>query len=172
MDDEHVPAPVNTRAYFPDSLILYGVKLNSETDHCDFVVGQADFRLRSQLLHKQKGQYVSMPGADYSIALAYGYGFEGHCYRLDSHRIFIVIGTPDEAAVGCGFDNQLNPAPPANARFRMWRIRASSELMEIATNFGDAKTLILDANLPGKRSPNSYAINLSMAHRGGRLTRE
>lgn len=166
MDDEFVPAPANSRIYYPDALILYGVKLNSETDHCSLVAGQTDFQLRSQLFRRD----VPIPKSDYSVALTYGYGFEGHCYRLDRHRIFIVIGPGDEDAVGCGFD--LPSTAPLNARYRMWRIRSSTELMEIATDFGDARTLILDANLPGKRSPNSYAIHLAMAHRNGRLTRD
>jgi hypothetical protein len=170
MDDEFVPAPANSRIYHPNALILYGVKLNSEADHCSIIAGQTDFHLRSQLFHREKGQYVAMTKDDYSVVLTYGYSFEGHCYRLDSHRIFLIIGAADEEAVGCGFDLPLNS--PVNARYRMWRIRSSTELMEIATNFGDARTLILDANLPGKRSPNSYAIHLMMAHRNGRLTRD
>jgi hypothetical protein len=54
----------------------------------------------------------------------------------------------------------------------MWRIRASTQLLEIITNYGDAKTLILDANLPGRKSPTSYAITQQMGHRSGRLTQD
>lgn len=170
MDDESVPAPANSRMFFPNALILYGVKLNSETHHCSIVAGSADFQLRSQLFHREAGAYVAMENTDYSVVLTYGYSFEGHCYRMDAHRIFVVIGSRDEDAVGCGFENP--DTAPVNTQYRMWRIRSSTELMEIATDYGDAKTLILDANLPGRRSPNSYAIHLNMAHRNGRLARE
>ena len=33
-------------------------------------------------------------------------------------------------------------------------------------------TGLLDANLPGKRAPNTYDNDMQMAHRGGRLTRD
>ena len=34
------------------------------------------------------------------------------------------------------------------------------------------QSLVLDANLPGKRAPNTYDNDMQMAHRGGRLTRD
>ncbi|ESW62964.1 hypothetical protein ACYG9Z_23915 [Mesorhizobium sp. RSR380A] len=139
--------------------------MNQREEYGRFNVGQGgDTELRVQIFKARQAQ----TSKDYSIVLAYGYAFEGHCYRLDSNRIFIVTGPPDEDPVGCGFEPQVGTP----ALYRMWRIRASTELLEIATNFSDAKTLILDANLPGRKSPTSYAINQTMAHRDGRLTRD
>lgn len=174
MVDASVPAPARSGTYYPDSIILYGVKLNKDEDYGRLGVGQGgNTELRFQLF---KGAAPQDRG-HYSIVLAYGYAFEGRCYRLDTNRIYIVTGPEDEPAVGCGFDLDLNlapgVAPPAGMPvYSMWRIRSSTELLELASSFGDAKTLILDANLPGKRSPNSYAITLSMAHRDGRMTRD
>jgi len=54
----------------------------------------------------------------------------------------------------------------------MWAIRSTEELLEVSLSYGNTKSLILDANLPGKRSPSSYAITASLAHRNGRLNRE
>ncbi|HET9069394.1 MAG TPA: hypothetical protein VFN28_12175 [Amaricoccus sp.] len=157
-----VPAPARTGVYFPDEIILYGVKLNRLEDHASFFAG-SDYELRVQLFDAGP-----MTSAQYSLALAYGYAFEGHCYRFDKARAFIVTDFADEDPVGCGFD--LEPtAPPV---YRMWRIRAETYLLEVATTYDKAQALVLDANLPGKRSPNTYSINLQMAHRGGRLTRE
>jgi hypothetical protein len=157
-----VPAPARTGVYFPDEIILYGVKLNSLEDHASFFAG-SDYELHVQLFDTGP-----MTSAQYSLALAYGYAFEGHCYRFDKARAFIVTDSADEDPVGCGFD--LEPtAPPV---YRMWRIRAETYLLEVATTYDKAQALVLDANLPGKRSPNTYSINLQMAHRGGRLTRE
>jgi hypothetical protein len=51
----------------------------------------------------------------------------------------------------------------------MWRIRAASELLELTTSFDTAQTLVLDANLPGRRSPTTYSVTAQVAHRGGRL---
>lgn len=168
MDNEqHLPAPAETGLYFPDALILYGVKLNSEDDHGKLSVGQQGLELRFQLYAGPD----PLTSAQHSIVLAYGYAFEGHCYRLDSNRIFIVVGPEDQDPVGCGFDVQP-PAPKKHTGYRMWRIQSSTQLLEIATSASDAKTLILDASLPGKRSPTAYAITQSMAHRNGRLGRE
>ena len=165
MVDETVPAPPNKPIYYPDSIILYGVKLNSHTDHATFHLGKGHkIGLRVQLFDGDQAQ----SNMKHSIILAYGYAFEGHCYRFDTTRIFIVTSSFDYEAVGCGFD--APPNPPDS--YKMWYIQSSDELLEISSSFSDAKTLILDANLPGKRSPTSYAINMSMAHRGGRLTHD
>lgn len=166
MVDVSVPAPERPGIYFSDVVILYGVKLNSLEDFGEFDAGEnGDAALQMQLYRGGTAQKVD----DYSIVLGYGYSFEGHCYRLDSNRVFIVKGSFAEPAVGCGFDEL--PAA-ANGKYQMWRVRSSEELLEIVLNYGDVKKLILDANLPGKRSPSSYAITASLAHRDGRLNRE
>ncbi|AJC81766.1 hypothetical protein IE4803_PA00122 (plasmid) [Rhizobium etli bv. phaseoli str. IE4803] len=118
------------------------------------MVGKAELQIK----------LASVVGVTGSTVLAYGYAFEGHCYRLDSNRIFVVTGPSAKPAVGCGFE--------ANMGYKMWRLTASSQLLEISTNFADARALILDAQLPGKRSPNAYAITLRTAHRNGRLSND
>jgi hypothetical protein len=152
MTDDSVPAPSGPH-YVADEIILYGVDLNDAGGIAHLEVGMAgttelQIRLRS-------GMIIG------STVLAYGYAFEGHCYRLDSTRIFIVTGPNAEPAVGCGFDTCLG--------YKMWRITASEQILEVSTAFSDARSLILDSQLPGKRSPSSYAITLRMAHRNGRL---
>lgn len=169
-----VPAPARSGIYFPDEIIIYGVKLNRLHDYSTFFAG-TDYELRVQLVDT-----APMTSSQYSMALAYGYAFEGHCYRFDKTRAFIITDSADEDPVGCGFDLEPRPAEavatgsPANAApiYRMWRIRAATQLLELATTYDTAQALVLDANLPGRRSPNTYSINLQMAHRGGRLTRE
>ncbi|MDF0696257.1 hypothetical protein PYR71_06955 [Rhizobium sp. MC63] len=155
MTDESVPAPSGPR-YIADEIILYGVELNdtSGVAHLNVgMVGKAELQVR----------LASTVGITGSTVLAYGYAFEGHCYRLDSTRIFIITGPNAEDAKGCGFDG---------LGYKMWRVTAASQILEISTAFGDARTLILDAQLPGKRSPSSYAITLRMAHRNGRLSND
>lgn len=166
MVDVSVPAPEKPGMYFPGMVILYGVKLNSMKDYGEFDAGEnGNAALQMQLYRGGKAQEAK----DYSIVLGYGYSFEGHCYRLDSNRVFIVKGPLAEDAVGCGFGEL--PAT-AKGKYQMWRVRSSEELLEIVLNYGDVKKLILDANLPGRRSPSSYAITASLAHRDGRLSRE
>ncbi|TCN30182.1 hypothetical protein [Sinorhizobium americanum] len=175
MVDVSVPAPARSGIYQADWLILYGVKLNEVEDFGEFDAGE-NGNASIQLQLYRAG--VKQPKRLYSVVLAYGYAFEGRCYRLDTNRVFIIKSSSEEEAVGCGFD--AAPAAPAAAAapaspapsYKMWRIRSSEELLEVALNYGEAKILILDANLPGKRSPNSYAITMALAHRDGRLNRD
>lgn len=150
--------------YIADQIYLYGAKLNDSTTYAD--IDADDDNLRLQLI---KGRNREATSEEYSVVLAYGYSFEGHCYRFDSTKLFIVTGPRDEPAVGCGFDVQIQPP---NRPFSMWRIRSSSEILQLEAKAADAKTLILDSNLPGRRSPTSYSINFQMGHRSGRLTQE
>ncbi|MFL5018688.1 MAG: hypothetical protein ACJ8EW_21320 [Rhizobium sp.] len=158
MIDDSVPAPsLPGLPYVAGQIILYGIDLNDAhgITHLDVgMAGKAELQIK----------LASGVGITGSTVLAYGYAFEGHCYRLDSNRIFVVTGPHAEPAAGCGFDPALG--------YKMWRLTASSQILEISTAFGDARTLILDAQLPGKRSPSSYAITLRMAHRNGRLSND
>jgi len=153
MTDDTIPAPSGP-VYVPDQIILYGIDLNDNKGAAHIDVGSKLAKLQSKL--------DGTAGITASTVLTYGYGFEGHCYRLDAVRIFIVMGPNAEPAEGCGFDKNLG--------YKMWRITAATQILEISTAFGDAQALILDAQLPGKRSPSSYAITLKMAHRNGRLS--
>jgi len=166
MVDVSVPAPAKPGIHFSDTVILYGVKLNTGTDYGEFDAGEnGSAALQLQLYRSSTIQRENQ----YSIVLGYAYAFEGHCYRLDTNRVFIIKGPKPEDAVGCGFDDL---PISTKGKYQMWRVRSSEELLEIVLNYGDVKKLILDANLPGKRSPSSYAITASLAHRDGRLNRE
>ncbi|EGE61097.1 UNVERIFIED_ORG: hypothetical protein GGI63_003286 [Rhizobium esperanzae] len=158
MTYESVPAPSPSGyPYVAGQIILYGVDLNDANQ-----VATLDVGLPGQTaLQIQLGGPTKITG---STVLAYGYAFDGHCYRFDSIRIFIVTGPNPEPPVGCCFDQVPG--------YQMWRIGSAEQILEISTNFGDAKTLILDSQLPGKRSPTSYAITLRMAHRNGRLSND
>jgi hypothetical protein len=169
MVDANVPAPDKQGLYFPDMVILYGVKLNTGRPYGEFDAGEnGNAALQMQLYRGG----VMQKEAEYSIVLGYGYAFEGHCYRLDTKRIFIVKGARPEPAVGGGFESSAGGGGAGAPAYQMWRIRSSEELLEITMNYGDVKSLILDANLPGRRSPSSYAITMSMGHRDGRLNRD
>ena len=102
----NVPAPARTGIYFPDEIILYGVKLNRLENYSVFFAG-TDYELRVQLFDTGP-----MTSAQYSMALAYGYAFEGSCYRFDKVRAFIITDIADEDPVGCGFDLEPRPTEP------------------------------------------------------------
>jgi hypothetical protein len=51
----------------------------------------------------------------------------------------------------------------------MWRLKAKTPLMELSASLDTAETLILEANMPGKRAPNTYESRMELGHRSGRL---
>lgn len=166
MSSTEVPAPARSRNYVPDEIILYGVPLNVN-NHAKLPFGDDQLRLEMRRRNSVSGEFDDVISqADISIALVYGYGFEGHCYRFDRPKIMIFKAAGGEKpAVGCGFDGF-----PAGQSYSMWRIRSKTELMELNTSYDTAEVLVLQTNLPGKRAPNTYSNNMQLAHRGGRLT--
>ena len=129
MVDETIPAPPKKGIYKPDSLILYGVKLNSVTNHAMFDVGMGgNTALRVQLFTGNQ----ELAKAKYSIVLAYGYAYEGHCYRFDATRVFIVTTSSDDPAVGCGFDPQPEMPPSLNPYRDLAYPDRLTDLLEVA----------------------------------------
>jgi hypothetical protein len=178
-DCNDIPAPQAPPTYAPDDVVIYGVKLNSPA----FPFGE----VKASASQTPAGERTVMrlqlwsepaPGADArvlesdecSIVVAYGYSYEGHCYRFDRPRLFLVKVQTDSEAVGCGFDAVAGPS--GTTPYRMWRVRSDQPLLEVQTTLDTVQAIVLDANLPGKRAPNTYANDMQMAHRGGRLTRD
>jgi hypothetical protein len=159
-----IPAPANTAPYNPDEIILYGIKLGGKRAPASLRVGKLD-TLEMKFFKGAKSQT-----SDYSIVAGYGYSFEGHCYRFDNVRIFVVKHVEGNTAIGCGFDLPNTGRGPSP--WMMWRLRAASKLLEVTPSYNDAQTLILDAAMPGKRAPNTYGVKLALAHRGGRMSME
>ena len=112
------------------------------------------------------------PFLDYRIGSIYGYAFEGHCYKFDRPKILIFKSEDkDLPASGCAFDTpRLIEKKMPNSQYFMWRVDRLDEAVEITTGFGFIDELVLQANLPGRRTPNTYSANMQVAHRGGRLT--
>jgi hypothetical protein len=100
----------------------------------------------------------------FQIAAAYGYAYEGHCYRFDRPRVLAFQGRDGVNAKGCGYDI------PANLGYKMWRIKSNKRIIELTVAVDNAEKIILEANLPGRRPPNTYSAHMQLAHRGGRLT--
>jgi hypothetical protein len=158
-DCDCIPGP-GGKAFAPDEIIIYGVSVR------DGQPGKA----QGELLFKSKWRVTLTPksdpsGTDFQIVAAYGYAFQGHCYRFDRPRILMFASNgvpPMEDAVGCGFD--------VSAQYQMWRVAPDSDVMELTAQIDTFRTLVLEANLPGRRPPNTYSSEMMLAHRGGRLT--
>jgi len=151
---DEIPAPPSPGEYYPDGIILYGVKLN---DGFSAMVPFGDnLALKMKVVNRDHPEDGL---ADYSFAAIYGYAFEGYCYRLDKPKIY-TINAPHDPASGCGFDEQ----------YKMWTVRSRGQIMELSLDYDFAETLILEANLPGNKGPNTYGNGYKIAHRGGKLT--
>jgi hypothetical protein len=153
-------SPAGTgESYVPDEVILYGVSLEKGRISLGKTREGVELNL-SIALEKSTETKLHVV-----IAVVYGYAYEGHCYRMDRPKI-LALGAPSvvkrEPAIGCGF--------AAEDGYFMWRLRANQELLELDTSVGTLQTVVLDANLPGRRSPSTYAAHMQLAHRGGRLT--
>ncbi len=154
MSDD-IPAAPLINDYYPDEIVVYGIKLNDGVDNPNLPFD------KKQLYLEVKKNGKTLKENSIAIAVIYVYGFVGQCYRLDRPRLMIFEHSRGEAAKGCGF------AEP----YKMWRIGSKRSLMELSTRVGLAEELILQANLPGNRNPNTYGNNMQLAHRSGRLGR-
>ena len=161
MTDDVLPPPLADGVYVPNEIILYGVRLTEIEVSREGVPASEKLKLRVQLSKGGAEHKSSKP----VLAAVYSYSFEGHCYRMARPRIFLVNDAVDQPAIGCGFSQ------PADEAFRMWRVNSQSPLVELSATIDTTQKLILDAQLPGKRAPNTYNDDMQLAHRGGRLTR-
>lgn len=95
-----------------------------------------------------------------SIGIIYGYAYEGHCYRLPKPRIMVLPVEPCELVMGdCGYDPELG--------YAVWRIDKLERVVALDVRTDSLKTLLLDENMPGNRSPLAYAQAMTLApHRG------
>lgn len=100
-----------------------------------------------------------------SIGVIYGYAYEGHCYDLPKPVIMLLPELPElvTPADDCGYDKKFG------AGYRVWVVDKLSECDHVEINSGFVEQLVLEANLPGRRSPSMYSANMQLAHRGGRL---
>lgn len=95
-----------------------------------------------------------------SIGIIYGYAYEGHCYKLPKPRIMVLPVEPCELIVGdCGYDPDLG--------YAVWQIDKLERVVALDVRTDSLKTLLLDENMPGNRSPLAYAQAMNLApHRG------
>lgn len=108
--------------------------------------------------------FIVTDGTSVSSGIIYAYAYEGHCYDLPKPKIMFlpVVATtlpPDD----CKFDRKT----PAG--YKVWIVDKLSKCVEVEANRGTIDELVLEANLPGKRSPSTYRATAMVAHRSGRL---
>lgn len=95
-----------------------------------------------------------------SIGVIYGYAYEGHCYKLPKPQIMFLPDGPkkiEKADCGCdcGYDAKLG--------YALWQIDKFEHVVALDVRSDYLKTLVLDENLPGSRSPQAYAQSMLLA---------
>jgi hypothetical protein len=154
LSDEIPAAP---GVYRPDHIVLYGIKLNKNSLNA---LLPFDEKLLSLQVLKLTGDPIRPKSV--AIIVAYGYSFDGKCYRFSRPKMLAFDKfTETVNAKGCGFEEG----------YSMWSISSQQVILELGANADLAETLILDANLPGNRAPNTYSDHMQLAHRNGRLGR-
>lgn len=118
-----------------------------------------------------KGDEYSKNGKPLSCGIIVGYSYEGHCYDLPKPKIMLIPEFPRELPPDdCGYDLKNDRPATGPDRYMVWIVDKLDECVEFEMNQGFVEQLVLEANMPGKRSPTMYASRMQMAHRSGRLS--
>ncbi|AZO28954.1 MULTISPECIES: hypothetical protein [Mesorhizobium] len=100
----------------------------------------------------------------FSSGIIFGYAYEGHTYDLPKPKIMLIPAPPLEIpSDDSGYDLKKD-------YYRVWIVDKLDQCVEFEMNQGFIEQLVLEANLPGKRSPTMYAARQALGHRSGRLT--
>jgi hypothetical protein len=153
-DSESIPlAPIGGN-FTVGEITLYGVSLvdTAKKSPTGRIVAKANLGIALQPL-----------AAGLAVIAAYGYSYEGLCYRFEPSRVLVF---PTDAVDG------LDLAPGSNAcgfepPYQAWIVASADELLELAPTFGTVDKLIVDPRRSGKRPPNTYRSEMLLAHRGG-----
>lgn len=101
-----------------------------------------------------------------SSGIMFGYAYEGHTYDFPKPKIMLVPSRPLAGRIpndDSGYDAKYDEG------YRVWLVDKLDRCIEVEANQGFIDELVLEANLPGKRSPTMYGAKMALAHRGGRL---
>ncbi|MBI2254693.1 MAG: hypothetical protein HYU58_08750 [Proteobacteria bacterium] len=97
-----------------------------------------------------------------SAGVIFGYAFEGHTYDLAKPKIMLIPAMPDLVPQDdSGYDKKPG--------YRVWIVDKLNQCVELEMSQGYVEQIVLEANLPGRRSPTMYAGRMQLGHRGGRL---
>ncbi|MCV3211130.1 hypothetical protein OHD62_31190 [Mesorhizobium sp. YC-39] len=104
-----------------------------------------------------------------SCGIIVGYSYEGHCYDLPKPKIMLLPTVPRPIPTDdCGYTERYDSK--SGDKYVLWIVDKLDECVEFEMNQGFIEQLVLEANLPGKRSPTMYAARQALGHRSGRLT--
>lgn len=144
-----------------DMLRNQKVKSNSSYVFVKSVIKNYMIMLGSIDILPSDGDQIKM-----SVGIIFGYAYEGHTYDLPKPKIMMIPADPEAKipADDSGYDLKKSEG------YAVWIVDKLDQCVEIDVNQGFVEQLVLEANLPGKRSPSMYAGKMMMGHRSGRLT--
>ncbi|QIG48322.1 hypothetical protein G5V57_11660 [Nordella sp. HKS 07] len=102
-----------------------------------------------------------------SSGIMFGYAYEGHTYEFPKPKIMLV---PSQPLVGRIPDDDSGYDAKYDEGYRVWLVDKLDQCVEVEINQGFVDEIVLEANMPGKRSPTAYRAAMSLSHRGGRLS--
>ena len=100
--------------------------------------------------------------AQISSGVMFGYAYEGHTYDFAKPKLMIVPTLPltKIPADDSGYDLKETEG------YKVWIVDKLEQCVEIQVDRGFIEQIVLDANLPSKRSPTMYNAKMALAHRG------
>ncbi|WP_159949571.1 hypothetical protein [Rhizobium sp. 18065] len=113
-----------------------------------------DIGVPSKNFRGDDGRYIK------SIGVIYGYAYEGHCYTLPKPQIMYL---PEEAHAIKGGDCGCDCGYVPELGYVVWQIDKLERVVALDVRSDDLKTLVLDENMPGNRSPLAYAQTMALA---------
>jgi hypothetical protein len=133
--------------------------------HASFVFLETVMRNYMFMLTAVRTSERGIDRGSLSSGVIFGYAYEGHCYDFPKPKIMLIPALPEVIpADDCAFDRK------SAHDYRVWIVDKLDHCVEIEINQGFVEQIVLEANLPGKRSPTMYAGRMMLGHRGGRLT--
>ena len=108
----------------------------------------------------------SRPEKELSCGLIVGYAYEGHTFDLPKPKIMLINKFPELEIPKDDSDYKSKE----DEGYAVWIVDKLDQCVEFEMNQGFVEQLVLEANLPGKRSPTMYAAKQALGHRSGRLT--
>ena len=106
-------------------------------------------------------------GDKLSSGIMFGYAYEGHTYDFPKPKIMLVPSLP---LVGRIPNDDSGYQDKYDEGYRVWLVDKLDQCVEVEVSQGFIDELVLEANMPGKRSPTAYKAIMMLSHRGGKLT--
>lgn len=99
-----------------------------------------------------------------TAGVIFGYAYEGHAYDFPKPKVMLIPARPEEIP-----DDDSGYFQKRTKGYAVWIVDKLDHCVELEINQGFVEQIVLEANLPGKRSPTMYAGRQKMGHRSGQL---